>query len=134
MQEYYEGIETSLIWAEQYYRESLEILEHPNTRNNYNIAQSLLIKNREDQEVDDTFEPWEEISEINISSEEEEKYKDIRKLSQEEKKHLEKVLEQIKAEQKKNQKYYNKVVEKSWFQNTFDSFFWELDRGGEKDW
>lgn len=121
MQEYFNGSQWNLLLAKEYYQDSLNILDDPRTLNNLMIVNKLLAltKKVEDENNDSSSGGI---------------YNEDNSLSGEEKQQLNTALEEIKSQQEKNQKYYNKVQQWSSFQDTYDSFFWELDRGGEKDW
>lgn len=147
LQEYALGKQESLSLSEQYYRDSLEIAEHPDTRYNLGIVEKLLEDNENEpkaQNQDDTAENDTGETENSDSSsgstqesnQSQEKWrnKQNNELTQDELQQLEEITEQIKSEQNYNQQFYNKSEKPSWFQSAFDSFFWELDRGGEKDW
>ncbi|MCD5374980.1 hypothetical protein LR010_00845 [Candidatus Gracilibacteria bacterium] len=121
MQEYFNGSQGNLLLAKEYYQDSLNILDDPRTLNNLMIVNKLLAltKKVEDENNDSSSGGI---------------YNEDNSLSGEEKQQLNTALEEIKSQQEKNQKYYNKVQQGSSFQDTYDSFFGELDRGGEKDW
>ncbi len=145
--------------ALSYYSGSLNISEHPDTRYNYNVVTSLLenITQNEEQtsqeqqswswsksqdnewweEDKNEEEQWE--SGAPIKNQREEWYtlwdeQKITEMSEAEKKELEEITQQLKTQQIYNQKYYNKQEQWSNFQNSFESFFGDINRGGEKDW
>lgn len=166
MEEYFNWSEIWLMQAEQFYSGSLDIIENPDTRHNYDYVKDLLEKqeeeekNKQEEKKEDTQsedgqeekensenqeeseseenewnEPleqnWEEGSEERSESENGDKEE---ALTENEKQQLKKITEQIKAEQNYNQRYFNKAEQGSNFQSSFESFFWEVDRGWEKDW
>lgn len=58
----------------------------------------------------------------------------IGSLTDREEEFLNEVVEQLKQEQVYNQHYFGKKPQESNFDSLFDSFFWTIDRGNEKDW
>lgn len=153
MQEYFSGGMENIYLAENLYSGSLLIMEHPDTRYNYNQVLDILSENKseekkqeqseevgdagmrsEEKDEESQTEQWEEkkqeqseeVGDAGMHSNEE--------LSQKEKQQLEEITQQIKSQQNYNQQYYNKQPQESSFDDLFEDFLWEVNRGWEKDW
>jgi len=146
MKEYIEGSEAWLRQAWEYYSGSLSIIENLDTRYNYDLVQQLLEENmeqeeeqekqdeRQDQQEWKSWEQEEEQSPKTWSWSRQKNSGEVDELSEEEKQTLKEMTEKIKREQSYNQQFFNKAQQKSGFQSAYDTFFWNINRWGEKDW
>ncbi len=145
--------------AVQAYSGSLEYQEHPVTRANYETSKrllDLLSQNAQQQQEDAQWQEWDEGSEPqewqeweswDSDSQRQNQTTDTRDqwyflqndqkiddLSQQEEQELRNRLDQIEKEKLSNQRYYGKQEPESDLNSIFDNFFWNINRGGEKDW
>lgn len=148
---------TLLQQANEYFSWSLQLEENEDTRYNYDLTKSLLELYKQDdipedpnQKSDETqwensqnsqeWESWENQQQVSPSQNgrDNEYFLDsqdeIAPLNAKEQEQLNQSIDELKRDQMRNQQFYWKQQQLSPFQEAFESIFWGIERGDEKDW